>query len=509
MHMDNDSVNNDVLAEPNSKALDIEQQPQYPNLTVEHTHIGLVINPISVDPVVPDTIVESMPEKIAPQQADSILPQPSVAETIYTSIDKKSTSKYKKLKLFTALAALLIMTSVVTFLSLSYVNNDQTVVVAESGVITSGPYNSCYIDISGKVYCWGSNSTGELGDGSNKDSSTPVPVNMSGVLKGKTAKILAGGSGAGRSFSCLIASDDLPYCWGENYYGQLGNNSTEESNVPVAVDMSGALKSKTVKSISVGSSHACVIASDDNAYCWGEGSDGQLGNDTGTSSVPIAVNREGVLAGKTIKSITSGSVMFGGYSCVIASDNNEYCWGNNSSGQLGDGTIISRFEPVAVDVSGVLKGKTIKKINGSCAIASDDQIYCWGSDNKGDGLTKLDVTPVAVNRVGVLAKESYIAISGSCALDTLGRVLCWGLNGNGRIGDGTTITSTIPVFVDMSGAMKGSKIKSIYNDDAATACAISTENKVYCWGGSIPGQSGDVHSPIQFNIQPLKNGYKI
>jgi alpha-tubulin suppressor-like RCC1 family protein len=188
---------------------------------------------------------------------------------------------------------------------------------------------------------------------------------------------------AGNEHGCALTSDGKVYCWGYNGYGGLGNGNNTNSNIPVAVSTSGVLSGKTVKAISNGGSYTCVIASDNQIYCWGLNSgygSGELGNNSTTDSyIPVAVNISGVLSGKTIKSISVET-----NSCVIASDNQAYCWGANvNGGQLGNNSIYDTPTPVAVNTSGVLNGLTMKYISvGSgtnvCAIASDNQVYCWG-----------------------------------------------------------------------------------------------------------------------------------
>ena len=150
----------------------------------------------------------------------------------------------------------------------------------------------------------------------------------------------------GWSRSCAIASDDKAYCWGSNDFGRLGNNSTANSRVPVAVNTSGVLAGKTIKQISAGSSHTCAIASDDKAYCWGSNDFGRLGNNsTANSRVPVAVNTSGVLAGKTIKQISAGS----SHTCAIASDDKAYCWGVGLA--LGNNSINNSLVPTHVYAS--------------------------------------------------------------------------------------------------------------------------------------------------------------
>jgi alpha-tubulin suppressor-like RCC1 family protein len=217
-------------------------------------------------------------------------------------------------------------------------------------------------------------------------------------LSGKTIKSIA----AGDTSFYVIASDDKIYSWGWNLYGQLGNNSTTSSGVPVAVDATGALSGKTIKAVGVGGNakHSCVIASDDQAYCWGYNYYRQLGNNSTTSqfNTPQAVVSTGALSGKTVKFISIGYQN----SCVIASDNNAYCWGANTKGQIGDGGTSISAVPVAVSTSGALSGLTMTSINNgsfhTCATASDDKVYCWGYNNYGqlgNNSTSDSLTPIA------------------------------------------------------------------------------------------------------------------
>ena len=243
----------------------------------------------------------------------------------------------------------------------------------------------CAVALDGRVYCWGSNSNGKIGSGNTSSALVPSAVKISGALVGKVIKQIEPSSAG--NHSCVIASDDKAYCWGHNGFGQLGNNNTVNSLTPVAVDTAGVLASKTIKQIASGGISSCVIASDDKAYCWGSNNFGQLGNgNLKNSSTPTPVSTTGVLAGKTIKQITAGNSYF----CVIASDDKAYCWGGGRRGALGNGSTLSLVisTPTPVSTTGVLAGKTIKQITAgtefTCAIASDDKAYCWGSNSSGE-----------------------------------------------------------------------------------------------------------------------------
>ena len=355
---------------------------------------------------------------------------------------------------------------------------------------------TCGVASDSQAYCWSNNTYGQIGNNSTVASTTPLPVFTSGVLSGKTIKSIS----SGNQQVCVIASDNLAYCWGFNMFGGLGDNTTTSSSVPVAVNTSGVLSGKTIKSISAGSSMSCAIASDNLAYCWGYNStSGRLGNNsTVNSSVPVAVYTGGVLSGKTIKSISAGN----GHTCVIASDNQAYCWGMNWYGQLGNNTTTDSLVPVAVNTSGVFSGKTIKSISvgthNTCAIASDNLAYCWGYNSNGQlgiNSTTNSSVPVAVSTSGALSGKTILSILGgnytNCAVASDNKAYCWGYNTNGQVGNNSTTDSWVPAAVYSSGVMSGKSVDYISGDLASTfhTCAHTTDNLIYCWG--IGGTLGD------------------
>lgn len=149
---------------------------------------------------------------------------------------------------------------------------------------------------------------------------------------------------SGVNFSCGIGPDSLAYCWGDGPYGELGNYNLDlrNSSTPVAVYTGGVLKGKTIKSISAGDHHTCAIASDDQAYCWGIGTYGELGNSyQQVNNYPTAVFTYGALAGKTVKTIKSTAR----YTCVVASDNLTYCWGLGIFGNDEHDNLKSQLSP--------------------------------------------------------------------------------------------------------------------------------------------------------------------
>ncbi len=260
--------------------------------------------------------------------------------------------------------------------------------------VEAGYSHTCAIDPDNKVYCWGGNYSGQIGNGNTDNQTTPVAVSAGAMPAGAVKSITAGDY-----HNCAIASDDKVYCWGGNGNGQLGNGNTDDQTTPVAVS-AGAMPAGAVKSITAGSSHTCAIASDDKVYCWGYNEDGELGNgDIIDQATPVAVSAGAMPAG-AVKSITAGDY----HTCAIASDDKAYCWGYNGDGQLGndDSEAASQTTPVAV-LAGAMPAGAVQSITAgsyhTCAIASDDKAYCWGYNGDGqlgNGNTDSQTTPSAV-----------------------------------------------------------------------------------------------------------------
>lgn len=289
---------------------------------------------------------------------------------------------------------------------------------------------------------------------------------------------------SGRFHSCEIA-DGSAYCWGANGEGNLGDGTKTKRSQPTAVRDDGVLAGKTVTAISVGDYFSCAIA-DDAAYCWGNNASGQLGDGgSANRTVPVAVS----LPGGTVSAITSGA----NHTCALAGGAT-YCWGSNGYGQLS-GTDLSRRIPGLVSSPGRPWTAVSAGSRHTCGIASG-VAYCWG-DNGSKQLGNTSVgtsssTPVPVNAGGVLTGKTVTAISAggshTCAIadDT---AYCWGFNTYGQLGSGTAgADSAMPLAVDTSGALAGKTITELAAGVSHT-CAIA-DGGVYCWGAHHNGRLG-------------------
>ncbi|NBV23019.1 MAG: cell wall anchor protein [Proteobacteria bacterium] len=274
--------------------------------------------------------------------------------------------------------------------------------------ISAGGQFSLALCSDGTMAAWGGNANGCLGDNTTTQRDTPVPVVTAGTaLAGKTVKAITSGD----MHSLALCTDGTLVTWGKNDSGQLGNNSTVSSSVAVAVVTAGTvLAGKTVTAIGGGGNFCVVLCSDGTLAAWGYNGGGQLGNNsTVDSPVPVAVTTAGTpLAGKTVTALAAG----GSHTLVLCSDGTLISWGYNDRGQLGNNTLGGQSAvPVAVTVAGTpLAGKTVTAVSAgsshSLALCSDGTLTAWGWDFHGElgdnGSTQnfspssYHLTPVAV-----------------------------------------------------------------------------------------------------------------
>jgi alpha-tubulin suppressor-like RCC1 family protein len=380
--------------------------------------------------------------------------------------------------------------------------------------IASGDSHTCAILQKGIVACWGTNTEGQLGNGTTSLTGQSFPTLVPGI-SGTTA------IAAGPNHTCVITASAGIKCWGDNGSGQLGIGTY--SNVSSPTDVSGIT---SATQISATSNKTCAVTSDGFAYCSGYSSDGSLGNNSfGETSVPVQVNGacsvvtidggSRVVCASALTGVTNISTAYG-HTCAVAGGQ-VYCWGENGSGESG---------PVfgaQLDVSGqpyggpynnggpppylyyaltpylvttVANASSVATVDSATCVAKvDGTAQCFGysgSGQLGDG----NVNPPSFGAPVVVKNLANVSsISGSnstfCAATTSGPPDCWGNGGNATIGNGNTTNAATPVAASVTQRAIGISVGSTHT------CAVLNDNTVWCWGHDESGQLGDGQTTTQ------------
>lgn len=380
--------------------------------------------------------------------------------------------------------------------------------------ISSG-FNSSYaLKSDGTVWSWGVNSSGCLGDGSGAAKITPVQVHGVNNLGYLTNVISVSG---GNNAVSVLKSDGTVWSWGKNNVGQLGNNTTTSSNVPVQVLWLELADFNIGATTNVGVS-GCVsdsylLKSDGTVYAWGYG--GRLGDSTTVQrNVPTqvhGVNNSGYLTDMTF--VSGGNIA--GY--TIKSDGTVWSWGENGSGQLGDNTTTQRNTPVqVVGPGGVGYLTDVVFVEGGAgddfavALKSDGTVWSWGGNGSGqlgNNTIVNALTPVqVVGPGGVGYLTNVVTISAGfyvvLALKADGTVWAWGRNNSGQLGDNTTTARSVPVqVVGVGGSGYLTDIIDVevglWSGDTTSSYALKSDGTVYSWGSYFNGRLGHPSSGAQ------------
>ena len=321
----------------------------------------------------------------------------------------------------------------------------------------------------GRMISWGANDSGQLGD--NTFSTNPLPVEVETeagllVLSGKTVAAVTSGS----FHNLALCSDGTLAAWGLNTNGRLGDGGTTASAIPVAVDRTGVLATRTVVAVSAGGSHSLALCSDGAVAAWGANGSGQLGDNSTTDRlVPVLVNTaSGVSAlfGKSVIAVSAG----GNFSAVLCSDGTVATWGDNTNGSLGNGSFPTPSSvPVAVSQGGNLAGKTVVAVSAGTlhcmVLCSDGTVAGWGRNNGrlGNGsnvnVVAVPVLTTTLSGTALFGKTVVTVSAGnshSMALCSDGTAAAWGTNGSGQLGNGGS-SSTVPVAVSTASLAAGER----------------------------------------------------
>lgn len=328
------------------------------------------------------------------------------------------------------------------------------------GTLSAGYQHTCDVRANAALNCWGSNTAYQLGTGNSTEQHTPTPV-ATALQFFQVA--------AGYDHSCGLAADSTAYCWGLNGHGQGGNGTTYRSSTPFPVD--GGVHFAQIVS---GFQNSCARTPAGAVYCWGA----EFYSDRLS---PVRLSQLPLLA--TI-STTSYHV------CGLTASGQGYCWGNASNGQLGDGTYPHNWtSPNAGDsvVGGLNFVSIAAGSNHSCGVAAGGAAYCWGANSTSQlGRTTVgtdDPTPGPVQGGHVFASV-YAGTDHSCGLSPDGTAYCWGAGAFGQLGNGGRADALSPVLV--AGGLRFAFLTL----GVQFTCGRTLAGQTYCWGINDRGQLG-------------------
>jgi alpha-tubulin suppressor-like RCC1 family protein len=289
---------------------------------------------------------------------------------------------------------------------------------------------------------------------------------------------------AGWFHACAVVTDGTARCWGQGTDGQLGDGTTTDSSTPVTV--AGIT---TATAITAGNGFSCALLASGAVRCWGSNTSGQLGDGTTTdSSTPVTVT--GITTATSISASRS-------HTCARLTDGSVACWGRNFFGQLGDGTDTD--SPTPVTVTGITTATSVTTGSAhTCARLGDGTVRCWGGNyygQLGDGTMTDSPTPVTV--AGLTAVTSIAAgVFHTCARLDDASLRCWGHNSTGQLGDGTVSWVTTPEGGTITWASVPVEVPGITSATSVAAgafhtCARLADATLRCWGDGEYGELGD------------------
>ena len=294
--------------------------------------------------------------------------------------------------------------------------------------------HSCAVLDDDHVHCWGRNESGQLGDGTVDDGSSPV----------QATNVTATAVATGGSHSCALLQAEKMLCWGDNDFGQRGTGETFSApdHDKQRVLLPGGDELDEVAQISLGSGHSCALRRDNTLWCWGQNHNGQLGLG-GSFDGPVFAEKLADL--EAVQSVSAGFL----HTCAIVVGGDVYCWGHGSFGALGDGEASDESSPVEVELDEPAIDVAAGRFHTCAAVESGD-VYCWGRNDSGQiGQNTMSGQYDEPEQVFGVSDVHRVSAGGShsCALDRSGSAYCWGDNDYGQLGDGTDTPRSSPVSV--------------------------------------------------------------
>ncbi len=345
--------------------------------------------------------------------------------------------------------------------------------VVQFATIEAGERHTCALSTDDVNFCWGYNGDGQLGIGEDPKGSGPVfafpqPVMAVGNLTFRQAI-------GSRFHTCALTLSGIGYCWGTNLDGRLGTNNVVPKTIPSQV-----VTSTSFRDISPGRVHTCGLSLANRVFCWGYTRDGAIG--IGPPVVDSILFPLEVSGAQMYQSLSAGRL----HTCAVTTAGAGFCWGDNQSGQLGDGTTTQAFVPVAVTGALVLSSVSSGGAH-TCGLTTGGAAFCWGSNAQGqlgDGTNVSSSIPVSVGG-GLLFTSLSAGLNHTCGVAAGNQVFCWGDNSSGQLGTGTLSAATTPT--PLGGGVSMRTVSAA----ATNSCGMGTDGFAYCWGDNKYGQLGD------------------
>ena len=361
---------------------------------------------------------------------------------------------------------------------------------AGTGRTLDGEGNTlCAITADERVICWGANDMGQLGQGNTNAQSNPVVVTLSSASLPVALSV-------GETHTCVVLANGNIDCWGQNDQGQLGLNFScvygsfsSGCNGNFAVPQANTVippSTLNFTQVTVGQSHTCALLEDGQALCWGDNTYGQLGDNEVTGSLlamPVNTSLRFI-------SLSAGTA----HTCGVATDGSLWCWGRNSFGQLGDSTTQDRFLPTEVLMP---QGYTARSVSTggehTCAVLNGSQPACWGRNSQGqlgDGTVLGKIAPRIVTATGLGTVTSVVAgPAQTCVLDSDHAVWCWGASGSSAFLN-TSGISLVPIELPRLNGMNERQVAV----GQSHVCTVNARYDLMCRGsnqyGQLPGHTG-------------------
>ena len=350
--------------------------------------------------------------------------------------------------------------------------------------VAAGASHTVAVKSNGTLWAWGNNSDGQLGDGTTTQRKIPYQITSAG--DGWTTVT------AGADHTVALKSDGTLWAWGSNDYGKLGDGSTTQSKGPVQVKSSG----NGWISVAAGRNHTVAVKVDGTLWAWGSNEYGNIGtgaSDTSSHATPVQV------AGTAWTAVAAGDL----HTVAMKTSGRLYAWGNNTSGQVGDGTTVQKNSPLLISSAGYDWVAIAAGRSHTLAVKVDGTLYAWGGNSYGQLGDGLNATRTAPYQIGTDYKWVGIAAGAmanhSVALKVNGMIWAWGDNNAGQIGDGTSASRNSPAKI----TWRGNKWLSLAGGRDHTA-GIKSDGTLWAWGRNNYGQIGD-RSQVN-KVLPVKIG---